>query len=73
MGHFCVLLHVFVYFREPNKHYLGGNKILPSKEGSSQTCQGRLELSNGKELTARQGCPSSVARQLVITLRRLLH
>lgn len=64
MGYFSVLLRVSLYFRQPNKHYLGGNKILPSTEGSSQTCQALLELFNRKEHTARQGRPSSVARQL---------
>lgn len=64
MGYFCVLLRVFLYFRQPNKHYFGENKILPSPEGSSQTCQALLELFNRKEHTARQGRPSSVARQL---------
>lgn len=61
MGHLCVLLLIFLYFRKPNKHYLGGNKILPSTEGS---CQVLLELFGGREHIVQQGCPSSVARQL---------
>ena len=52
MDPFCFLLHLFLYLRKPNQHYFGGNKILPSVEGSSQTCQALLELFRGGEHTA---------------------